>query len=92
MNSFGPHVKIFGFCYHMNMLKEKKKRNKYITNKKFMKTQIFLQSKHQLRHNITRGGNFWYSRNCVGPLNDENKLQVVEKNKNLKNLWKFIIS
>ena len=85
MSSFGPHLKIIGICYHLNMLKQKKKRNKYTTHKIFMK-QIVYQSKHQLQHKFNRDINFWYSKNCMGPLNEENKLPVLEKNK--KN-WKI---
>ena len=47
-----------------------------------METHIVPQTKHQLRHNINKHVNFENTRNCMGPLNDENKLQVDEMNKN----------
>ena len=39
-----------------------------------MKTLIVQQTKHQLRHKICRGVNFFNSRSWMGPINDENKL------------------
>ena len=37
-------------------------------------------TKHQLQHKINRKFNFWVTRNWLGPLNVENKLQVDKKN------------
>ena len=45
-----------------------------------MKTHIAHQVKQQLKNYISRHATFWTSRNCMGPLKDENKLQVDEKN------------
>ena len=47
-----------------------------------MKAHSVQQTKHQLRHKITQQGIFENTRNCIGPLNDENKLQVDERTKN----------
>ena len=47
-----------------------------------MKTHIVLQTKHQLPHSISKHVIFLKkTRNCMGPLNHENKLQVDETNK-----------
>ena len=58
------------------------------THKTFMKTYIVPQTKNHLRHNINRQFIFWITRNWMGPLNNDNVLQVDEKwkkwNKNLK--------
>ena len=45
-----------------------------------IKTHILHQTKHQLQRNINRQVNFWISVSWMGPLNDENKLQVDEEN------------
>ena len=52
-----------------------------------MKTQIVQKTKYQLGHDISKHVNFKSTRNCTGPLNDENKLQNDEHNK-LKKKWK----
>ena len=47
-----------------------------------MKPLIVLKTNDQLRQNINKQVNFENTRNCMRLLNDENKLQVNEKNKN----------
>ena len=71
-------MRIIGNCYHPNVLKEGKKKQKYITHKTFKKTDVVQQTKHQLRHNISRLVIFLNARNYLGPLDDENKLQVTK--------------
>ena len=45
-----------------------------------MKTYTGQQTKHRLRHNISKHVNFQSAWNCMGPLNGEIKLQVNETN------------
>ena len=45
----------------------------------FMKTHFVQQIIHQLQYNINRHVNFEIVGNRMGPLNDENKLQIDEK-------------
>ena len=80
ISSFGPHLKIIGISYYLKVLKEEKKKHKYTTQKTFMKTQNVHQKEHS--YNIisvdmlileTHG-------NWMRPLNEDNKLQVDEKN------------
>ena len=52
--SYGPHLKIIGICYCANVHNEEKKKHKHTTQKTFMKTHIAKQTKHQLRHDISR--------------------------------------
>ena len=56
-----------------------------------MKTHFVQQTKRPWRHNIGGYAIVWNTRNCMRYLNDENKLQVDEKNKkkqkDLENLW-----
>ena len=73
-------MKNIGICYYANALKEEKKEHKYTTQKTFMKLHIVQQTIHELWHNISREFNFWSTRNWMGSLNDESKLQVDEKN------------
>ena len=54
ISSFRPHLKIIGNCYYANVLKEEKKKLKYTIHRTFMKTHIVQQTKHQLRHDISR--------------------------------------
>ena len=61
---------------------EEKKKHKYTTHNFFNENAYCPQTKHQLRHNNSRNF-YWNSRNWMGPLDEENKLQVDEKdNKN----------
>ena len=71
------------------LYKEKKKREILTTHKTFIKTHNVPQTKHQFRRNLDRKLNFWITRSWIGPLNDENKLQVdKEDNKNTQKLSK----
>ena len=45
-----------------------------------MKKHFVQQTKHQLRNKISRHVNVRVKLNWMGPLNDENKLQVDERN------------
>ena len=54
-----------------------------------MKKHIVLKTNDQLRQNINKQVNFENTKNCMRFLNDENKLQVNEKNKNWKN-WMIL--
>ena len=53
-----------------------------------MKTHIVKQTKHELRHDISKHVNFRKIKNCTGPLHDESKLQVDGKNNKLKKIEK----
>ena len=57
-----------------------------------MKALFVHQTKHQLRHNISRHVNFLNSSSWMGPLNDDNKLQVDEENKKNCKLKMYIIN
>ena len=51
-----------------------------------MKTHIVQKTKQRFRHNTTKHFNFQNTWNCMGPLNEENKLHIDEKdNKTEKN-------
>ena len=55
-----------------------------------MKTLIVHLTKYQLRHIISKQGYFYNKWSCIGTLNNENRLQIDEKdNKNWKN-WKLL--
>ena len=70
-----------GLVYYANLLKEENKKHKQTTRKIFfMKAHFLKQAKHQLRHNISRHIKFENSRNRMGPLKGDNKLQVDKKN------------
>ena len=84
-------MKIIGICYYLSVLKEEKKKHKYTTHKTFHKRPIDHQTKHQLQHNISWYVNFWNSRNWVGPLNDENELEVDEKNNTNWQIWRMYV-
>ena len=82
-SSFGPHLKIILICHYLNLLKEEKKKHNYTTHKVNLKAYLVQQTKHKLRENVSRHVNFRVSRNWMGPLNDDKRLQVDEKiNKN----------
>ena len=68
------------------MLKEKKKKQKHNTHITDKKLRLGQQIKHHLGHNIRKNVNFKNTRICMGPLNDEIKLQNDEMNKILKEL------
>ena len=61
------------------MLKKEKKQI-LTTHKTFMRSHIVQQTKYQLRHDIN--GQILFELQGMEPLNDENKVQVDETNKN----------
>ena len=87
INSVGKHCEIIGISYYAIVLKKENKKQKHTTHITFIKTHIGQQTKHQLPHNIRKHDkkdNF--EKNCMGPLNDEIKLQVDDKNNKTENL------
>ena len=62
-----PHLKIIGICYYAIVLKEENKTQMNHSHN-FMKTHIVKQTKHELRHDISKHVNFRKTRNCSGPL------------------------
>ena len=57
------------------------------THKIFVKTHIVQHTEQQLRHNINKHVEVWFTRKRMGPLKYENTLQVDKKNKKLKSLF-----
>ena len=44
-----------------------------------MKTYIVQQTKRQLHNNFSKHDSFQNTSNCMGPLSDENKLQIEQQ-------------
>ena len=76
----GPHLKNLGICYLANLVKEEKNKHNYTTQQTFMKTHNVRQTIHQLLHNISRDVKFSSTRNWMGSINGENKLQIDDMN------------
>ena len=79
ISSIGPNLKIIGICYYMIVLKEEKKKQIHYSHNFFIKTHIVQQTKHQLRHNISKHIDFLNIRNCTGPLDVENKFVLTKR-------------
>ena len=62
---------------------------KFTTQKTFIKTQIVQQTKHQWQTK-SKCIFFWNTRSWMGPLIDENKLQLDEKNNKNWKAWKIL--
>ena len=65
--------------WYANLLKEDKETQIMTTDKIFLETHIFQQTKQQLQHINKKHVNVWITRRRMGPLNDENKLQFDKK-------------
>ena len=57
-SSIEPQLKTIWICYYAIVLKQEKKKQKFNTHITFSKMHIGQQTKHQLRHNISKHVNF----------------------------------
>ena len=62
--------------------KRREKETQKVTAQKAFINHILLNKKHQFRHVISGQVKFWFTKNWMQALNNENKLEVDEKKKN----------
>ena len=82
-------MKTIGICYYAIVLKEEKKKQKSTTQKRLQK-RIVPNKQSISDKNISIYVIFWNTRNLMGPLSDENKLQFNKRTTKTEKFEKYL--